>query len=71
MHIVAVKARPSKSRYVKARPSKSRYDVLLNGSLISELYWNKTGYCGKIPLPDGHFLSIGEKNITDCELPLP
>jgi hypothetical protein len=42
----------------------SRYDVLLNGVKISQLYYNMSGYCGTLPLPDDRHLMLGECPIS-------
>jgi len=41
-----------------------RYDVLLNGQRVGELYFNLTGYVGKLPLPGGRWLQIPEGSLT-------
>lgn len=41
-----------------------RYDVLLNGQLFDQLYFNLTGYVGYLPTPEGRKLTIGEKAIS-------
>ena len=42
-----------------------RYDVMLDGKLFDQLYYNMRGYVGTLPLPDGSRLDIGERSITD------
>jgi len=42
----------------------SRYNVLLNGQKVGQLYYNMTGYCGALPLPDGKNVSIGERGVA-------
>jgi hypothetical protein len=41
-----------------------RYDVILNGVLFDQLWFNTRGYVGYLPHPDGWKLSIGEKSIS-------
>lgn len=31
-----------------------RYDVVLNGKVVDQLYFNLVGYTGYIPFPDGN-----------------
>jgi hypothetical protein len=42
-----------------------RYDVLVDGKLFAQLYFNMKGYVGTLPLPDGSRLDIGERSITE------
>lgn len=42
-----------------------RYDVLVDGKLHDQLYFNTRGYVGTLPLPDGSKLDIGECSITE------
>ena len=42
-----------------------RYDVLWDGVLFDQLYYNMIGYVGTLPLPDGARLSIGECSISE------
>lgn len=43
-----------------------RYDVMFNGQLYGQLYWNMTGYTGcYLPQPDGIPLHVGERSITE------
>jgi|694.fasta_scaffold04177_16 hypothetical protein len=42
-----------------------RYDVLVDGKLFDQLYFNMKGYVGTLPLPDGSRLSIGECSVTE------
>lgn len=42
-----------------------RYDVMLNGNLFDQLYYNVRGYVGTLPLPDGSGLDIGERPIGE------
>ena len=44
--------------------AESRFDVMLNGKLFYQLYFNMTGYCGYLPLPGGRRLDIGERPIS-------
>lgn len=41
-----------------------RYDVVLNGEVKGELYFNMRGYQGYLPTPRGFNLDIGEKGIS-------
>jgi hypothetical protein len=41
-----------------------RYDVVLNGAVVDELYFNMRGYVGYLPLPTGGKLDIGEVSIS-------
>jgi hypothetical protein len=41
-----------------------RYDVLLNGVLYGQLYFNTKGYVGYLPTPNGAALNIGEHPIA-------
>ena len=41
-----------------------RYDVVLNGKVAGELFFNMRGYAGYLPTPDGVVLDIGEKGIS-------
>jgi hypothetical protein len=41
-----------------------RYEVLLNGNVVSDLFFNMRGYLGGIPTPEGGMLEIGERPIT-------
>ena len=42
-----------------------RYDVMLNGELYGQLYFNMTGYTGcYLPTPSGIPLHIGEQSIA-------
>lgn len=42
-----------------------RYDVMLDGKLFDQLYFNMRGYVGYLPLPDGSRFDIGECSITE------
>ncbi len=42
----------------------SRYDVLLNGVLFDQLYWNMRGYVGYLPTPSGSKLSMPEGSLA-------
>ncbi len=44
---------------------KPRYDVILDGTLFDQLWFNMHGYVGSLPLPDGSYLTIGERPIAD------
>ena len=58
-------------RLVKSRrglhvcETKPRYDVLFNGKLFDQLWFNMTGYVGYLPCPDGGRLTIGECSISE------
>ena len=41
------------------------YDVLLNGSVVGEVYFNMTGYVGCLPQPYGTPFYRGETGITN------
>ena len=41
-----------------------RYDVILDGQIVGQLYYNLRGYVGTLPTPEGRSLSIGEASIT-------
>lgn len=54
---------------LRARPTTplqrhADFDLLLNGKVVGELYYNMTGYVGTLPQPDGTGLIIGEKGIS-------
>ncbi len=40
------------------------YDLLLNGAVVGEVYFNMTGYVGTLPQPDGTNFTPGEKGIS-------
>lgn len=42
----------------------SDYDLILNGSVVGEIYFNMTGYVGVLPEPGGPGISIGERGIS-------
>ena len=42
----------------------SRYDVMLDGALFDQLYYNMTGYVGYLPTPEGHRLMLPERGIS-------
>jgi len=44
--------------------TKMRYDVVLNGQVVGDLYFNMTGYVGYLPTPEGRKLDIGERGIS-------
>lgn len=60
-HVVSLKEAPRKRSMCE---NKMRYDVLLNGAVVQELYFNMKGYVGCLPLPHGHRLDIGERSIS-------
>lgn len=60
-HVVTLVEAPRKMAMLE---TKMRYDVLLNGKFYSELYFNTKGYVGKLPLPSGKGLTIGEVGIS-------
>jgi hypothetical protein len=60
-HVISLREAPRKRAICE---TKMRYDILLNGKPVSELYFNMTGYCGYLPLPDGTKLDIGERCIS-------
>lgn len=41
-----------------------RYNVMLNGVLFDQLYFNLKGYVGYLPTPEGRKLTIGERGIS-------
>ena len=59
-HKVAL--REKKSPHILERHP--RYDVLVNGEVKGELYYNMTGYVGVLPTVSGASMQIGEKGIT-------
>ena len=40
------------------------YDVLVNGEVVGEVYYNLTGYVGSLPQKDGPDLTLGEQGIS-------
>ncbi len=40
------------------------YDVLVNGEVVSEVYYNLTGYVGSLPQREGPALTLGEQGIS-------
>ena len=42
-----------------------RYDVVLDGKIVGQLYFNMRGYVGTLPTPDGKGLYIGECRIGE------
>lgn len=40
------------------------YDLLLNGEVVGEVYYNMTGYVGTLPQPDGTTFIPGEMGIS-------
>lgn len=59
-HVVSLREAPH--RMAIAEPS-MRYDVLLNGNVVGELYFNIHGYVGTLPLPNGKQLALPESSI--------
>ena len=47
--------------------TRMRYIVMLNGKEYGEIYFNMTGYCGYLPLPDGSRMSVGECGISQIK----
>ena len=47
-------------------PSQRRadYDLLLNGEVVGDVYFNMTGYVGTLPQPDGTGFTPGETGIS-------
>ena len=44
---------------------KPRFDVVLDGKVTGQLYWNMTGYTGAyLPMPNGRSLEVGERGIS-------
>lgn len=56
---LALRARPNAP--LQRRPD---YDLLLNGRVVGEVYYNVTGYVGTLPQPDGPGLTLGERGIS-------
>lgn len=40
------------------------YDLLLNSSVVGEVYFNMTGYVGTLPQQDGSRFTLGEEGIS-------
>ena len=40
------------------------YTLLLNGTVVGEVYFNMTGYVGTLPQPDGTAFTPGEAGIS-------
>lgn len=40
------------------------FDLLLNGRVVGEVYYNMTKYVGTLPQPDGTGLTLGERGIS-------
>ena len=40
------------------------YDVLVNGEVVGEVYYNLTGYVGSLPQMEGPALTVGEQGIS-------
>ncbi|SHG89052.1 hypothetical protein [Bradyrhizobium erythrophlei] len=41
-----------------------RYDVILNGKIVDQLWFNMRGYVGYLPTPSGAKLSMPESGIS-------
>jgi len=59
-HVVSLREKPGK-HMLETRP---RYDVLLNGEVVTELYFNMRGYRGALPTVRGGWMDIGERGIS-------
>ncbi len=40
------------------------FDVILNGEVVGEVYYNMTGYVGTLPQREGPDLTLGEQDIS-------
>ncbi len=40
------------------------YDMLVNGEVVGEVYYNLTGYVGSLPQQNGPALTVGEQGIS-------
>jgi hypothetical protein len=56
---LALRARPTTP--FQRRPD---FDLLLNGEVVGEVYYNMTGYVGTLPQPDGTTFTPGETSIS-------
>lgn len=45
--------------------SKPRYDVVLDGKVFDQLWFNTHGYVGYLPTPDGCKLQLPEQSISE------
>ena len=61
MHVVSLAEAPHKRAICE---TKMRFDVLLNGKVVGELWFNTKGYVGNLPLPCGGRMNIGERAIS-------
>jgi hypothetical protein len=60
-HVVKLREAPKKRAMCETR---MRYEILLNGEVYGDLYFNLTGYRGVLPLPGDRRLDIGEQPIS-------
>ena len=56
---LALRARPTTP--LRRHPD---YDLILNGEVVGEVYYNMTGYVGTLPQPDGTGFTPGETGIS-------
>lgn len=61
-HVVTIKEAPHRRAICE---TDMRYEVFLNGILFDQIYFNMTGYCGYLPLPDGTKLCLPESGISN------
>lgn len=60
-HVVSLRQAPHRMAIAETT---MRYDVLVNGEVKGELYYNTRGYVGNLPLPNGKSLCMPEGSIN-------